>query len=118
MVLSLLIYPCNHELWYSLSLHIVLSRKHVTVWLDSVNTSPELFTGHGDGWYSIQADLLSLGSVQLQELIGAFICHSLWTTGGRQSPHLQLLETMVPPAAGVQEPADHFQLDHSHSALP
>lgn len=25
---------------------------------------------------------------------------------------------MVPPAAGVQEPADHFQLDHSHSALP
>lgn len=24
---------------------------------------------------------------------------------------------MVPPAAGVQEPADHFQLDHFHSAF-
>lgn len=48
MVLSHLIYPCNHELWYSLSLHIVLSHKHVTLCLDSVNTSPELFNGHGD----------------------------------------------------------------------
>lgn len=48
MVLSHLIYPCDHELWYSLSLHIFLSRKHATPWLDSVNTSPELFTGHGD----------------------------------------------------------------------
>lgn len=83
MVLSHLIYPCNHELWYSLSLRIVLSRKHVTLWLDSVNTSPELFTDHGDGWYSIQADLLSLDSVQLQEPVRAFTYHSLWTTGGR-----------------------------------
>lgn len=49
MVLNHLIYPCDHELWYSLSLHIVLSRKHFTLWLDSINTSPELFTGHGDG---------------------------------------------------------------------
>lgn len=36
---------------------------------------------------------------------------------GDMSSHLQLLETMVPPAAGVQEPADHFHLDHSHSAF-
>lgn len=49
MVLNHLIYPCDHELWYSLSLHIVLSRKHFTLWLDSINTSPELFTGHGGG---------------------------------------------------------------------
>lgn len=25
---------------------------------------------------------------------------------------------MVPPAAGVQEPADNFQLNHSHSTPP
>lgn len=49
MVLSHLIQACNHKLWYSFNLHIVLSRKHATMWLDSsINSSPVPFTNHED----------------------------------------------------------------------
>lgn len=118
MVLSHLIQAHNHELEYSLSLRIVLSCKHASTWLYSVNTSPVHFASREDGQYHIWADLFFLGSVQLQEPVRVFTYHSLWTTGGRYSSHPQLLETVLPPAAGVQDPADHFQLHHPHSVLP
>lgn len=57
MVLSHLIQACNHELRYSFSLHIVLSRKHASTWLDSVNTSPVHFTNREDSRDCIRADL-------------------------------------------------------------
>lgn len=48
MVLSHLIQAHNHKLWYSFSLHIVLSRKHATTSLDSVDSSPVPFTNYED----------------------------------------------------------------------
>lgn len=108
MVLSHLIQACNHELWYSFSLHIILSCKHAATWLDSVNTSPVHFPDRKDCQCCVWADLFFLGFVQFQEPVRVFTYHNLCITEGRYSSHLQLLETVLPPAAGVWEPADHF----------
>lgn len=81
MVLSHLIQARNHELWYSFSLHIILSRKHASTWLDSVNTSLVHFINREDSQDCIWADLLFLGFVQLQEPAEVFTYHNLYTAG-------------------------------------
>lgn len=47
-VLSHLVQARNHELHYSFSLRVVLSRKHAAMWLDSASTSPVHSINHKD----------------------------------------------------------------------
>lgn len=90
MVLSRLIQSCNHELRYSFSLHIVLSHKHATTWLDSVNTSPVHFTTLEDSQHYIWTELFFLDCVWVWDPVAVFTYHNLWTTGEDYFSHLSV----------------------------